>query len=538
MTVRLISKSEPDALKLARYRMELDPGEADWRCVGPNNFGGRVTSLAVDPRDPLHVYAGSAAGGVWESFDGGLSWKALWSKQETLNVGSLAIAPRRQTWCIAARVKGTCREIAIRGRYLPVFGARQKGWQWITSNGSTRVGALAVDPFDSNRIALGSVNLTDEDFATCTIVELHELDNGEFNRTIGDSTVLGGIPVFRCHSVVFDHSARGRLYCAIDARGSQSGIWRSDDGGVSWKPLQRGLPPSEMFGRTSLAISPSDPNVLYAFAGDRKNRVLGVFRSDDSGKLWRVISGHHFRNERELGYCNCIAVDPSDPNFLICGGVDLHRSRNGGQTWEQLTEWDLPEANRNYAHADHHAIVIPRPGLVYDANDGGVDVSEDGGDTWQNRSKGLVISMFYDLDVAASERDVFGGGVQDNGSLVHSVGEKPGEFFKVLPGDGGWMLFDPTDPNHIYATSQNMSIHRRVGGGSFDDVTPFQATDEERQAVWMSFLAMDDSETSADPRPVFAGSTRVWKTVDDGEHWEPVSEELDGSEITALEVSS
>ena len=96
----------------------------------------------------------------------------------------------------------------------------------------------------------------------------------------------------------------------------------------------------------------------------------------------------------------------------------------------------------------------------------------------------------------------------------------------------------PTDPNHIYGSSQNMSIYRRVADGSFDDVTPFQATDEEKQAVWMSFLAMDNSETSADPRTVFAGSTRVWKTVDDGEHWEPVSEHLDGSEITALEVSS
>jgi photosystem II stability/assembly factor-like uncharacterized protein len=525
---------EPDALKLARYRREIPPGDFAWKCVGPMNFGGRVTSLVVDPGDPLHVFAGAAAGGVWETSDGGNTWETIWSKQETLNIGSLAIAPQDPgiVYC------GTG-EANVSGDSYPGIGLYryskldQPPLRCFTSQYGTRVGALAVDPFDSSRLALGSISFSDEEFAGCSILTF----SSDFRPQDVTQPERPFVPTFRCHSILFSPSVQNRIYMSIDARGAENGIWRSDDGGKLWRHLLRGLPPPEMFGRTSLAISPSNPSTMYALAGDRKHRFLGVFRSDNEGESWRVISGSHFVKERSLGYCNCIAVDPADPEFVICGAVDLHRSRNGGADWEQITEWDLPEADPHYAHSDHHALAIPHPGMIYDCNDGGVDVSENGGDTWNNRSKGLAIAMFYDFDAAASERDVFGGGVQDNGTLFHGAGQKAGEFIKVLPGDGGWMIIDPLDPNHIYGSSQNMDVYR-LQGGSWSNVTPFQATKEERDATWMAFLAMDQSDGRSDPRPVFAGSTRVWKTVDDGEHWEAVSEELDGSAITALEVCS
>src|SRR5204863_3495186 len=129
----------------------------------------------VDPRDALHVFVGAAAGGVWESFDGGASWEALWSKQETLNVGSLAIDPQKPDVVYCGTGEGN-----LSGDSYPGVGIYRrstidkKRWEWLSLNGSTRIGTLAVDPFDSKRIALGSVNLTDEDFASCAILDLTE----------------------------------------------------------------------------------------------------------------------------------------------------------------------------------------------------------------------------------------------------------------------------------------------------------------------------------------------------------------------------
>ena len=113
-----------------------------------------------------------------------------------------------------------------------------------------------------------------------------------------------------------------------------------------------------------------------------------------------------------MSYGNTIAVHPTNPNHVLCGGVDLHLTHDGGKHWIRTTKWDAERGKTNYAHADHHALLMPgeQPGLVYDMNDGGMDVSMDGGVTWVNRSNGLAVSMFYDVDVAQSDGRIFGGG--------------------------------------------------------------------------------------------------------------------------------
>ena len=115
----------------------------------------------------------------------------------------------------------------------------------------------------------------------------------------------------------------------------------------------------------------------------------------------RIIS----KNEEQLSYGNTIVVHPTDPDTVICGGVDLHRTKDGGATWQKITFWDKTPGEKKYAHSDHHCLLMPavQPGLVYSLNDGGLDVSTDSGKTWVNRSKGLVTSMFYDIDVAQTD---------------------------------------------------------------------------------------------------------------------------------------
>jgi photosystem II stability/assembly factor-like uncharacterized protein len=311
------------------------------------------------------------------------------------------------------------------------------------------------------------------------------------------------------------------------------------DGGATWAQLRNGLPASERIGRTTLVLAPSNPRVIYALAADghpsRSDQVLGVFRSADGGNRWRDIAGTHFRNEGQMFYGNTIAVHPAKPNHVICGGVDLHLTTNAASTtpaWRRVTAWNADRGRPNYAHADHHALLMPvaQPGRLYDANDGGLDLSEDGGLTWKNRSNGLAISMFYDADVAQSDVRVFGGGLQDNGTVVTTNGNSD-MFFEILGGDGGWITFNPGDAGHLFASYQNFNIFR-FKGGQYRDVTP-PASEPEALQVWMCYIAIDPN----DPNTVFTGSARVWRTKNDGLAWQAVSPVLDESVISAIEIA-
>ncbi len=356
-----------------------------------------------------------------------------------------------------------------------------------------------------------------------------------------------GIGQYRCHAIVFHPTISDTLYATIAARGTQSGIWRSTDGGTSWTHLRNGLPSSERFGRTSLAIAPSKPSVIYALASTQKDGVLGVFRSDNGGDKWVDVTGGRLANEGQMSYGNTIAVHPLDPDHVLCGGVDLYRTRDGGKNWVRATKWDEVRGEPKYAHSDHHCLLMPvdQPGLVYDMNDGGMDVSMDGGRTWENRSNGLAVSMFYDVDVAQSDGRMFGGGLQDNGTNLTLVGQiktdqnntvvlggRPDDFVEVTGGDGGWMIIDPKNPGHLYTTSQNMDVCRFRKSTGWTVVSP-PAKRSERDAVWMVFLEFDPK----DSRTIFVGGLRVWRTRDDGIHWKDVSPVLDGSPISAVEVA-
>jgi photosystem II stability/assembly factor-like uncharacterized protein len=398
-----------------------------------------------------------------------------------------------------------------------------------------RIGVIAIDPFDSRHLCIGGVGHQTPD----------RRDPGDIGGLYSSSD--SGITWRRqnfisdnnywCHSIRFHPRTRDVLYATFTERGARSGIWRSRDGGQNWDQLTAGLPPPARFGRTSLAISPSDPDVIYVFAMDmasgRSDLLLGVFRSSDGGNTWRDISGNHFRNEMQISYGNTIVVHPTHPNHVLCGGVDLHLTTDGGGQWQKVTRWDARRGANNYAHADHHALVMPAgaPGRVYDANDGGVDVSEDGGSRWSNRSKGLAVTMYYDMDVAQSDGRSFGGGAQDNGTLVTTTGQSD-DHFELLGGDGGWIVYDPTEPNHIYASYYNLNIFRWRPGEDPVDVSP-PASDGEKGSIWMAFIAMDPSN----PRRVFTGSQRVWRTRTDGSSWRAVSPSLDGSPITAIEIA-
>jgi photosystem II stability/assembly factor-like uncharacterized protein len=522
--------------ELARKRLTEAPGTSQWESIGPTNIGGRLTCAVCDPARPDRLWVGAAGGGVWFSPDAGLTWRSLWHDQDVLNVGALAIDPVNPDilYCGTGEANLSADSYGGVGLYRTIDG----GATWHLHAGSEktglprRIGAIAVDPFDPQHLVVGGVGFNE--------VAQHGDLGGVYVSRDGGVTwtrlTLGTTGNYWGHAVRFHPTQRGRIYATVTARGAASGIYRSDDGGEGWTHLRRGLPPPERMGRISLALSASNPDVLYALAADAHSdsadAILGVFRSANGGRTWSHVAGRHFGGEDQMSYGNTIAVHPQRPNHVICGGVDLHLTTNGGRTWRRVTQWNARRGTSGYAHGDHHALLMPAaaPGRVYDPNDGGLDVSDDGGMTWKNRSNGLAVTMYYDADVAQSDARVFGGGAQDNGTLITTTG-RVDDHVEILGGDGGWIVFDRHDASHLFASYYNLSIFRFRNNRSADVSPP--ATKAEQDSVWMAFIVTDPNV----PDLVFTGSTRVWRSRTNGTSWEAVSSTLDGSPISAIEIA-
>jgi photosystem II stability/assembly factor-like uncharacterized protein len=513
----------------ARVTSEMPPtpGTTQWAPIGPE-IGGRMTCAVHHPTAPERLWAGAAGGGVWQSMDAGMHWQALWHDQPSLNIGALALDLRDPDiiYCGTGEANLSVDSHPGVGLYRSLNAGQS--WQLLAAAGAVglprRIGTVAIDPVNPSHLLLGGVAHRDGG-AT-----------GLFESTDGGATwahvPLAGANPYRCHDIRIHPATPRVIYVTISAFGMNNGIWRSIDGGTSWHQLSDGLPSPDRIGRTSLAIAPSDPDVLYAQMSPPgpSTPVLGVFRSADRGDSWQSIGGRHFASERQMSYNNAIVVHPGDADHVLCGGVDLHLTTNGGQRWKQVTHWDADRGAADYAHADHHALLMPeaQPGWVYALNDGGVDFSRDGGATWENRSQGLATNMFYDLAVAQTNGQVIAGGAQDNGTLITPDGQ-PDTYFEWTGGDGGWIVIDPTDVNHIFSTAQEMIMWRHRSSDGLKRVDP----PEDQFKMWMVVVSMD----SKNRRTVFTGSARVWRTKNDGDTWQPVSDVLDGSDITALEVA-
>ena len=513
------------------------PGSKAWTLAGPSNVGGRSTCLVCHPDDADTIWLGAAGGGVWKSSDAGASWRRSWPANAPHQIGALAIDPANPLvlYCGTGEANMSADSYPGDGVYRSTNGGRT--WKRVASAAKgkvpPRIGVIAVDPFDATHVLLGGIGYGRLSADNDTGGLYESRDRG----TTWTRLHPFGAANHWCHSIVFDPSTAGRVFVAITAQGAASGLYRSDDAAVNWQHLTRGLPPSDRMGRATLAIAPSSPDVLYAFVADElsdnADRLLGVFRTRNGGASWTNVAGTHFSRERQIGYGNAIAVHPQDHRRVLCGGVDLHATADGGTTWRKVTRWDAQRGAPNYAHADHHALAMPAslPGRVYSANDGGLDVSDDAGTTWRNRSDGLATNMFYDVDVGQNDARVLGGGAQDNGTLVTSTADAAG-FFELLGGDGGWIVVDPRDAGHIYASFQFGGMFRFRGGGWRDVSPPFRP--EESHGIWMVYITMDPADSNC----VYTGNHRLYRTRNDGVSWREVSPIFDGSPISAIEVAA
>lgn len=532
-------------------RADINPGHR-WECAGPYNIAGRVTALLIHPHNPDKWFAGSATGGVWVSNDAGESWVPTWSRFANQNIGAMACV--NFTGKLKTNLSGKTTlfvatgEANMSGDSYPgsgVYISNDEGltWQpffWTPGDDTAhidqdvrtfprRIGSLAVRP--DAAMAIGSIFLDDS------------LPAGLYLSYRGsglEPCEFWGKRSYNCHSVVFHPRERHTLFASIEPGGSLNGIWRSRNSGNHWEQLTKGLPSGDQFRRTSLAFAPSDPDVIYALAADRANHVLGVFRSTNGGNSWREILGGRYPTERQMSYNNTIAVHPREPDSVVWGGMKLYRSDNGGHSWRRITSTD--RGKKDYVHGDHHALVWPDDDVIISGNDGGVSVTRDGGVSWTERSRGMVSTMFYDLDVAPSNGKVFGGGTQDNGTLIAGVGGcRDGDFLPAIPGDGAWMVVDPADANNVFGCATGFLVYHHRPGKPWNFpgwklVKPGQLSPEEIAQRAFAVMAIEPSARSG-VKTVWAGSNRLFRTDNNGRRWKPVSGSFDGTPISAIEIA-
>ena len=550
----------------ARDLTEDDLGGLSWRSVGPANMGGRVAAIALAPGDSSTFYVGYGTGGVFKTTNLGTTFTPVFDKQEVLSIGALAVADAPESWPGWQNEDVPPAERAEKGKAKIVWvgtgegnGRNSSSWGGGVYR-STDAGAsfafvglkethdiptLAVDPRNPDVAyvaALGhlwganperGVYKTSDGGRTWSHSLKIDADTGACDVAVNPrnpDTVYAGM------------YARRRTPWSFTGNSDKGGIFRSVDGGRSWKKLTQGLPART--GRIGLAIYAKNPSVVYAtvesdWGGlgrdpfDNRSPSGGVFRSEDGGDSWTRLSE---LNPRPF-YFSRIAVDPEDDQRVYLPGWDLGISDDGGRTFRR--------SGSEYVHVDFHAIAIdPRqPRRIFVGNDGGVYISHDRAETWDYRNT-VAVGQFYRIAVDMSDPYRIGGGLQDNGSWVGpsetiTVTEDDSrdgilnkDWVMINGGDGFGVAFDPTDPHLMYATSQGGFLVRLRRDNNVKTLlrpSPREGQEQLRFNWNAPFFI-----SAHDPSILYHAGNRVYRLEDRGDRWFAISPDLSRRDVNKI----
>ena len=416
-----------------------------YRSIGPAQ-GGRVTRVAGVPGDPSLYFAATASGGVWKSADAGLTWKPVFDDQPTSSIGSIAVAPSNPSVVYLGSGEANIRGNVAPGNgiYKSVDGGRTWTHVWVQDG---QIGTMVVHPANPD-VAFAAV--LGHAFGPNAERGVYRTRDGgrSWQRVLAKDADTGASDVALDPSnpnVVFAGlwQARRRPWELVSG-GPGSGLYVSRDGGDTWKALSGEGLPEGPWGKVGVAVAPSDGRRVYAVI-EAKNG--GLFRSDDAGDHWVRASGDHKVRQRAW-YYSTITINPARPDDVWFPQVGMVRTIDGGRTLKYV---------QGFRHGDHHDIWIDpkNPKRMIDGNDGGVELSNDGGETWAPVM--LPLGQFY--HVSADSRVPFrvAGAMQDLGTAqgpsnsLGTGGILPGDWYDVGGGEAGHVVSKSDEPDIVYA---------------------------------------------------------------------------------------
>jgi photosystem II stability/assembly factor-like uncharacterized protein len=503
-----------------------------FRSIGPAVTSGRVIAFAVDPNDRAKYFVAVASGGVWKTVNAGTTWTPVFENYGSYSIGAIALDPRDAAvvW-VGTGERNSQRSVGYGdGLYKSEDGGRS--FRKVGLEKSEHIGRIVIDPRDGKVVYVaaqgplwspggerGLYKTADGGKTWKAVLSFNE------NTGVTDVALDPSNP-----DIVYAASwQRRRHFYTLINGGPESAIHKSTDGGATWTRLRSGLPPGDL-GRIGLAVSPVDPNVVYATV-EAAGQGSGVFRSNDKGATWERMSPSIAQGM----YYGQIVADPKNVDRVYIPNVVFQVSDDGGRTQRPLGE--------RLKHVDNHAIWIDPNNTNYYlvGCDGGVYESHDRGANWNFKSN-MPIAQFYDVDIDQQSPWYFVyGGTQDNNSLGGPAktrsqsGIVNADWFQTNGGDGFVSRADPEDPNTIYAESQNGGLVRfDKRTGERVSIAPIPGKAEESQRYnWDSPFILSPHNSK---RIYFAGH-KLFRSDNRGDDWRAVSGDLSrGLDRDALPV--
>jgi photosystem II stability/assembly factor-like uncharacterized protein len=505
----------PPALKGLKYRL-----------VGPA-AGGRVCRVCGVPGDPLTYYAAAAGGGVWKSTDGGLSFAPVFDDQPVSSIGSVAVAPSDPNVVYVGSGEANIRGNVAAGNGIYKSTDAGKTWKHVwTAVG--QIGTMAVHP-------------TNPDVAYAAVLGSPfgpSKERGVYRTTDGGKTwkqVLSKDADTGASDVCLDPNNPRIVFVGLwqtrrkpwemTSGGPGSGLHVSRDGGDTWKQLEPGKAglPDGPWGKIGVAVAPSDSRRVYALIEANDG---GLFRSDDGGETWKRACDHRALRQRAW-YYSTITVDPANADVLYCPQVPMLKSIDGGSTFKVV---------KGIHHGDHHDLWIDpkNPRRMISANDGGVDVTGNGGLSWF--AAPLPIGQFYHVNCDTGVPYRVMGNMQDIGTASgpsNSLGRggiKLGDWHTVGGGETGFAVPDPSDPNVVYAGEYGGYLSRydrrtrqtrNVSAWPYNlsGITPAEMKYRYQWTAPVTF-------SPHDPKVLYHAAHVLFRSRDGGHTWETISGDL------------
>jgi photosystem II stability/assembly factor-like uncharacterized protein len=486
---------------------------------------------AVQEGQRLTVYIGAASGGVWKSVNGGSTFKAVFDKQPVQSIGAVTIDPKNpKTIWVGTGEAWTRNSVSVGdGIYKSVDGG--ENWSNMGLKDSERIAKILVDPTSTNTVYVcapgklwsdsderGLYKTMDGGKSWTRILKGSNASTGCSMISMDKQnaqTIYAGLWDFRRKGWTFRSGGDGP-----DAV-SGSGLFKSTDGGASWTALDeksaQGLP-AKPWGRIAVAVAPSKPSTVYASI-EAEIPKDGLYRSDDGGKTWKQLDRSQNMIWRPFYFANLI-VDPNDEKRIYKPDGSLIASNDGGESFSNIS---------GGAHGDFHDVWIDPNNTdhLIVGDDGGVWYSFDGGNRWW-KGNNLPISQFYHVSVDMDRPYHVYGGLQDNSSWVGDS-QYPGgitndRWENMYGGDGFWMFADPSDPDYIYAESQGGyigRINRRTHESRSIQPLP-QYREGKLRYNWNTPIHIGPTQDGT----IYIGAQFLFRSRDHGQTWERISPDL------------